>query len=109
MSPGATLVIVPAVVDSTTTMLEVYGSGFTAGARARIVLAGKWVYKKATKDIETIDPGIGDATVNQQGAFIAKIKVSAIRGNFATAPGVYTLKAIESDKVAATAPLVIVE
>ncbi len=105
--PKATVVIVPNVIDETTKVMEIYGSGFTPGAQVLIALVGTWVVK-LPKKIEVTDPKIWQVTVNEYGAFEGTKQINNLKKAHDFAPGVYTLEAKELGPtiVVATAPLI---
>lgn len=103
VAPGASIVVVPNVVDlgdKALKQIDVYASGFTPNKRVVIGLDGlHWG--------DTKTPFWGDVvTPNEYGAFSARVLMVGVKAAVKE-QGVYTVIAVSDDGAVATAPLVI--
>ena len=102
----ASIAVVPSIVTTETTSVVVYGSGFLPGKDVSLLLAGKWTYKGG----EFEDPGIDGTITNNYGAFSLTIKISGgLVSNYGLGTGIYTIRAVQGEKRAASACLIVEE
>ena len=96
------LVIASTVFDTKAKDIPVYGSGFPANTSMDIVLSGIYTIKGTS--LEVTDPGVILVKTDEQGAFKGRLRANKCIPGYGLSPGVYVLKAVEDQKVFATAP-----